>query len=62
MAYPEPTPPLKGKDAKEFLRRLKEFKLTPEQKEIYRNARANYRSAAPRNDGEPAGPAPRRPS
>jgi hypothetical protein len=38
MAYPEPIPELKGKDAREFLKRLKNFKLTEEQKEFYRDA------------------------
>ena len=43
MAYPEPTPILKGKAAEEFLERLDNFKLTPEQKEFYRDARKLYR-------------------
>jgi len=42
MAYPEPTPALKQKDAREFLKRLKRFKLTKAQKEFYKNARADY--------------------
>jgi len=47
MAYPEPIPAIKGKHAKEFLERLSKFKLTPREKEIYRNARANYRKMSP---------------
>ncbi len=39
MSYPEPVPTLRGEDAREFERRLKSFKLTPEQKEFYANAR-----------------------
>ena len=48
MAYPEPIPALKGKDAKEFLKRLEAFKLTKSQKELFRNARENYRKKAPK--------------
>ena len=48
MAYPEAIPALKGKDAKEFLKRLEAFQLTRSQKELYRNARENYRKKAPR--------------
>ncbi len=48
MAYPEPIPALKGKDAKEFLKRLEAFKLTESQKALYRNARENYRRRAPK--------------
>jgi len=48
LAYPEPIPALKGKDAKEFLKRLKAFRLTKAQKELYRNARENYRKHAPK--------------
>jgi hypothetical protein len=54
MAYPEPIPALKGEEAREFLKRLKKFKLSAEQKEPYRNARANYRSAAPKDKAEPS--------
>jgi hypothetical protein len=54
MAYPEPTPALRGEAAKEFIRRLKKFKLSPEQKEQYRGARADYRAAAPKDDDERA--------
>ena len=52
MAYPEPIPALKGEEAKEFLRRWRRFKLSPEQKELYRGARANYRAAVPVDDEE----------
>jgi len=36
MAYPEPIPVVKGKDAREFDRRLSNFKLTAAQREFYR--------------------------
>jgi len=29
MSYPEPIPPIKGRDAEQFLRRLEAFTLTP---------------------------------
>ena len=48
MAYPEPIPILKGKDAEEFLRRLEAFKLTESQKALYRGCRKLYRMMAPR--------------
>lgn len=52
MALPEPTPPLKGKAAIEFLERLEKRKLSPQQKEIYRGARHAYeRQRAARRDG-----------
>lgn len=54
MAYPEPTPALKGEEAKEFLKRLKKFKLSAKQKEKYRGVRADYNAAAPKDDDEPA--------
>ena len=38
MAYPEPIPVLKSKDAKEFEKRLESFKLSGAQKEFYREA------------------------
>lgn len=38
MAFPEPTPPIRGKkDAEEFYRRLRNFKLTEEQLKFYRD-------------------------
>ena len=39
MAYPEPTPVLRGKEARQFLWRLEHLKMTPEQREKYRGAR-----------------------
>ncbi len=42
MAYPEPTPPIKGKDAKIFFKRLEEFELTLAQKELYRGTKKRY--------------------
>ena len=38
MAYPEPIPSLKGKQAEQFLRDLESFELTEEQMEFYRKA------------------------
>ncbi len=38
MAYPEPIPVLKSKEAKEFENRLDSFKLSGAQKELYRQA------------------------
>ena len=39
MAFPEPTPVIRGRrNVEEFLRRLDGFTLTPEQKERYRAA------------------------
>jgi len=48
LAYPEPIPALKGKDAKEFLKRLEAFKLRESQKELYRGARESYKKKAPK--------------
>lgn len=42
MAYPEPTPILRGKEARQFLQRWRDFKLTAEQQEFYRGARESY--------------------
>jgi hypothetical protein len=47
VAYPEPIPVLKGKDAEEFLRRLEAFTLTESQKALYRGCRELYRKMAP---------------
>jgi len=38
MAYPEPVPCLKGKQADEFIRDLENFRLTKKQKEFYKEA------------------------
>ena len=43
MAYPDPTPELKGKKAVEFERRLENFKLSDAQKEFYKDARHLYK-------------------
>jgi len=48
MTYPEPTPPLKGRDALEFLERLSNFRLTQKQQEFYKDARKMYLKMAPR--------------
>jgi hypothetical protein len=42
VAYPEPIPVLKQKDAREFLKRLGQFKLTKEQAEFYKDAQEEY--------------------
>ena len=42
MAYPEPIPDLSAKDAKEFEKRLKEFKLSESQKKFYKEAKNRY--------------------
>ena len=44
VAYPEPTPVLRGKEARQFLWRLEHLKMTPEQREQYRSAREFYRA------------------
>jgi len=49
MAYPEPTPILRGKEARDFLRRLKAFKLTPEQQVFWRGALESYRATVARS-------------
>ena len=42
MAYPEPIPILRQKDAREFLKRLDQFRLTKAQKEFYKDAHKDY--------------------
>jgi len=42
MAYPEPIPALKAKDAKEFDKKLKSFKLSAAQKRFYKEARERF--------------------
>lgn len=49
MAYPEPIPPVRGRNAEEFLKRLENFKLTRKQKEFYKDARKMYRKMAPKD-------------
>jgi lysyl-tRNA synthetase class II len=43
MAYPEPTNPLSQEESEEFVKRLEDFKLTNEQKAMYRGCRDKYR-------------------
>jgi hypothetical protein len=43
MAYPEPVPALNAKETREFIKNLDEFKLTPKQKEFYRDTRAKLK-------------------
>ncbi len=38
MAYPEPIPAIKGKQAEEFLERLENFELSTSQRKFYREA------------------------
>ena len=47
MAYPEPIPVIRGKDTEEFLERLRNFKLTPAQKKLYKGARQYYERKRP---------------
>lgn len=42
MAYPEPVPALRAKDAKEFEKRLDRFELTAAQKQFYKEARERF--------------------
>ena len=44
MAYPEPIPVLKSREAKEFERKLESFKLNGAQKEFYREALKTFGS------------------
>lgn len=42
MAYPDPIPTLKAKDAKEFEKRLECFELSAPQKQFYKEARTRF--------------------
>ena len=54
MAFPPPTPIIRGrKNVEEFLRRLDEFKLTPEQQAGYRDAIERHKR---RNAANPKAP------
>lgn len=44
MGYPKPTPALKGKEAKEFLKKLEAFKLSEDQLERWKGSREVYRT------------------
>ena len=48
MTCPEPTPPLKGQNAHEFLERLRNFRLTQKQQEFNKDARKMYLKMAPK--------------
>ena len=48
MAYPEPIPEIKGEHAKEFLRRLESFRLTPAQKKLFKGADEYYLKKRPK--------------
>jgi hypothetical protein len=43
MAYPEPIPRLSRKESEEFLENLENFKLTPEQRQFYKEARERFK-------------------
>jgi len=47
MAYPEPIPVLRGKEAEEFLKSIESFSLTPEQREFWREAAERHKARAP---------------
>jgi len=49
MSYPEPTPPIRGRDAAGFPARLESFKLAPELKAFYKDARKLYRRMSPKS-------------
>jgi len=38
LAYPEPIPEIADRDAREFLKRLKAFRLSGSQRELFRDA------------------------
>ena len=42
MAYPEPIPVLKAKDAKKFEEKLDKFSLNSPQKKFYKQARKRF--------------------
>jgi hypothetical protein len=42
MAYPEPIPVLKARDAREFEKKLDCFKLSAAQKRFYKEARVRF--------------------
>ena len=50
MAYPEPIPALRGRHAREFLKRLEGFKLTTRQRRIYSDAVEYYNRIRPGAD------------
>ena len=49
MAYPEPIPELRGRNAKEFIERFERFRLTSSQEEFYREARQFYLRHKPKD-------------
>lgn len=56
MAYPEPTPVIRGrKNVKEFLRRLENFTLTPEQMKFYTDG---FERQKRRRQSDPGPPKP----
>ena len=52
MGYPKPTPALKGKEAKEFLKKLETFKLTEDQRKRWKGSREVYRALHPLAKGD----------
>jgi hypothetical protein len=54
MAYPDPTPVIRGrKNVKEFLRRLDNFTLTPEQMKFYADGFERHKRRRLRDSGPP---------
>lgn len=52
MGYPKPTPALKGREAKEFLKKLEGFKLDPDQAARWKGSREVYRKLRPRSTSD----------
>lgn len=48
MAYPEPIPAITGRKAREFLERLKAFRMTSKQKGFFKGSREFYRHRKPK--------------
>lgn len=48
MAYPEPIPALTGRKAREFLERLKAFRLSSKQRKFFKGSRDVYRRLRPK--------------
>ncbi len=54
MAYPEPIPVIRRQaDVEEFRRRLKNFKLTADQKKLYQEAIERYQRKQRKRAGSP---------
>ena len=56
MAYPEPIPVIRRKaDVEEFRRRLKNFRLTADQKKLYQEAIERYKRKHAKGAASPEG-------